>query len=370
MDLTDSRSWSSLLLLAIIASSHFNVVLAEARGKDIGRNSAGNSPYTAKASLIRYWRNKVSSTSLPNPSFLNKASPLDAIQMAKFSEFADDQQLMSDQFSNFCKAAYLFCFHDEGTSLTNDSKEYSESAAGRFPDYRNLFRHYGPSAKEWVEPGTFFREKMLETGAVMPMPDIKDKMPKRSFLPPKILSKIPFSTTKIHELKKIFHSSPNNDDSRIFDDALSECERAPSAGETKWCSGSGEDMIDFATSLLGKNIAVRSIEGTRGSGENIMIGSVTRINDGRITKSVSCHQLLYPYLLYYCHSVPMVRVYEADILDPKSKSKINHGVAICHIDTSTWSQDHEAFVALGSGPGKIEVCHWIFENDFIWTISD
>ncbi|KAJ9567935.1 hypothetical protein OSB04_003901 [Centaurea solstitialis] len=29
----------------------------------------------------------------------------------------------------------------------------------------------------------------------------------------------------------------------------------------------------------------------------------------------------------------------------------------------TWSPGHGAFVALGSGPGRIEVCHWIFEND-------
>jgi hypothetical protein len=27
-------------------------------------------------------------------------------------------------------------------------------------------------------------------------------------------------------------------------------------------------------------------------------------------------------------------------------------------------------VALGSGPGHIEVCHWIFENDMTWTTAD
>jgi hypothetical protein len=211
---------------------------------------------------------------------------------------------------------------------------------------------------------------MLKKGSVMPMPDIRDKMPKRSFLPRSIISKLPFSTSKIDQLKEIFHASDNSSMERIILDALEECERSPSPGETKRCAGSAEDMIDFATSVLGRNVAVRTTDNVNGSKKNIMIGSIKGINGGRVTRSVSCHQTLYPYLLYYCHSVPKVRVYEADLLDPNSKATINHGVAICHLDTSSWSPTHGAFLALGSGPGRIEVCHWIFENDMTWTIAE
>ncbi|KAI4339333.1 hypothetical protein MLD38_024289 [Melastoma candidum] len=103
-----------------------------------------------------------------------------------------------------------------------------------------------------------------------------------------------------------------------------------------------------------------------------MIGKVVGVDGGRVTRSVSCHQSLYPYLMYYCHSVPKVRVYEADILDGKGQggARINRGVAICHLDTSAWSASHGAFLALGEGPGRIEVCHWIFENDMTWTVAD
>ncbi|KAK4383224.1 Polygalacturonase-1 non-catalytic subunit beta [Sesamum angolense] len=152
--------------------------------------------------------------------------------------------------------------------------------------------------------------------------------------------------------------------------ALAECERAPSAGETKRCVGSVEDMIDFAVSVLGHDVVVRTTKGVKGSSQDVMMGKVKGINGGRVTKSVSCHQSLYPYLLYYCHSVPKVRVYEADILEVETKTTINHGVAICHVDTSMWSPRHGAFLALGSGPGLIEVCHWIFENDMNWTTAD
>ncbi|XP_021895885.1 polygalacturonase 1 beta-like protein 3 [Carica papaya] len=227
----------------------------------------------------------------------------------------------------------------------------------------------GKSVKRWVEPGKFFRESMLKKGTVMEMPDIEDKMPKRSFLPRSILSKIPFSTSKLSELKQIFNAADNSSMENIITDALRECERGPSPGETKRCVGSGEDLIDFATSMLGRNIMIRTTQNIKGSKQQIMIGSVKGINGGKVTKSVSCHQSLYPYLIYYCHSVPKVRVYEAEILDPNSKEKINQGVAICHLDTSQWSPSHGAFMALGSGPGHIEVCHWIFENDLTWTVA-
>ncbi|KAK7852138.1 polygalacturonase-1 non-catalytic subunit beta [Quercus suber] len=82
-----------------------------------------------------------------------------------------------------------------------------------------------------------------------------------------------------------------------------------------------------------------------------MIGSIEGINSGKVTGSVTCHQLLFPYLLYYYHSVPNVRVYQVDILDPNS-----YGVAICHLNTS------------GLALGQIEVFHWIFQNDVTWTV--
>ncbi|KAK9277528.1 hypothetical protein L1049_007072 [Liquidambar formosana] len=260
--------------------------------------------------------------------------------------------------------------------VNNTFKEYAKKGV-TFGSYTNkssatmaTMGTSGSSVNRWVEPGKFFRESMLKKGTVMPMPDIRDKMPKRSFLPRSISSKLPFSTSKIEELKKIFHAADSSSMESMVKDALSECERAPSAGETKRCVGSAEDMIDFATSVLGRNVVARTTDSVEGSKKNVMIGSVKGINGGKVTKSVSCHQSLFPYLLYYCHSVPKVRVYEADLLDPNSMTKINHGVAICHVDTSAWSQDHGAFVALGSGPGKIEVCHWIFENDLTWATAD
>ncbi|KAL7171486.1 hypothetical protein ACSBR2_036191 [Camellia fascicularis] len=257
-----------------------------------------------------------------------------------------------------------------------------------------------------VEPSKFFRERMLKTRTIMPrellyahtisplpthlmtecvgklcvkdvyrgrvvcvnrcslmpMPNIRDKMPKRSFLPWVILSKLPFSTLKLSHMKKIFHASENSNMESILTDALSKCKRAPSHDENKWCVGLAKDLIDFAILVLGWNVVVSTTLNTN--------ESVTEINGGKVMKSVSCHQSLFLYLLYCCHLVPQVRVYEVDILDPKTKAKINHGVTIHYVDTSAWSAGHGAFLALGSNLGKIEVCHWIFENNMTWSTTD
>ncbi|XP_058194528.1 polygalacturonase-1 non-catalytic subunit beta-like isoform X3 [Rhododendron vialii] len=366
----------SFLFYLLFSSSSLNVAATDAAN-----------PFTPKASLIRYWKIQISND-LPKPWFLlNKASPLTAVESATFSKLANDQNALANQLQSFCSSADLLCFPDLSPSLeTQDDKFINwadpevkpkafkvagpavQIGYGKSFNEGNGMMVDGKAVNKWVEPGLFFRERMLKMGTIMPMPDIKDKLPKRSFLPRVISSKLPFS--KISEMKRIFHAKENSSMASMLAAAVSECERAPNAGETKRCVGSLEDMIDFSISVLGHNVVVRTTENMEGSKKDVMIGKVNGINGGKVTKSVSCHQSLFPYLLYYCHSVLKVRVYEADILDPKTKAKINHGVAICHVDTSSWSAGHVAFMALGSGPGKIEVCHWIFENDMTWATAD
>ncbi|KAM6594302.1 hypothetical protein CsatA_002005 [Cannabis sativa] len=294
-----------------------------------------------------------------------------------FSNYGKSFNLGNDSFRDYGKGSLgRTSIGFKSYSLGRTFKDYTRNGV-TFAEYNNFttateagHSHSGISVNKMVEPGKFFRESSLKEGNVMAMPDIRDRMVERSFMPRSLLTKLPFSTSRISDLKRIFHAPNGSAMEGIMLNALEECERAPSPGETKRCVGSAEDMIDFAVSVLGRNVVVRTTENVNGSKGEIMIGKVRGINGGKLTKSVSCHQTLYPYLLYYCHSVPKVRVYVADILDVASKNMINRGVAICHIDTSSWAPGHGAFVALGSGPGKIEVCHWIFENDMSWATAD
>ncbi|KAI4303859.1 hypothetical protein MLD38_039446 [Melastoma candidum] len=325
---------------------------------------------------------------------------------ATFSNYRNGANEGANSFQSYARnansAKTMFTNYGKSFNPGNDTfKEYGKGSKGdtmfRFKSYSadRSFKDYAKqgitfagysnvSSKEadispspsvsslnrWVEPGRFFRESMLKRGNSMTMPDLRDKMPGRPFLPRSISSKLPFSTSHISLMRDIFHAREGSTTDHVILAAIHECERQPSRGETKQCVASAEDMIDFATSVLGRFVVLRTTESVNGSTQEVTIGEVRGINGGAVTESVSCHQSLYPYLLYYCHSVPKVRVYEADILDREGRNKINHGVAVCHVDTSAWGPGHGAFVALGHGPGEIEVCHWIFENDMTWTIAD
>lgn len=232
-----------------------------------------------------------------------------------------------------------------------------EAAAARRPPLR-----WSP------EPGKFFRERDLVAGNRMPMPDIADRTPPRAFLPRDIAAKIPFGAAAVSAL---FGAAPGTAMRQVVSSTVAECARPPSRGETKRCATSAEDVVDFAVEMLGDNVVARATESTAGGGGDVRLGRVAGVPaGGNVTRSVSCHQSLFPYLVYYCHSVPTVRVYEADILAVDSNQRINHGVAICHLDTSDWSPNHGAFIALGGKPGEMEVCHWIFQGDMIWTVAN
>lgn len=320
--------------------------------------SAGEHPPAWKSYLIRYWNKEVRNTTNAIPNFLlSKASPLSAADSASFSKLAA-QNALSFHLPAFCASANLLCFPDLASNITSfgPDRTYRYSPENRFTYDCDNKSYKGSTAtddsvKKRVEPGRYFRVSVLKKGEVMEMPDIKDYKPKRSFLPRTILSKLPLLTL---ELKKFFRVEDNSTMEAIIVKSMSECESAPIQSETKRCVGSAEDMIDFAVLVLGRNVAIRSTENANGSKQNIMIGSVKEIDSGKeMQQAVSCHQRLFPYLLYDCHSAPKVRVYEVDMLDLNSKAKINHGVAICHMNTSDWSPSFEAFLVLGSGPGRI-----------------
>ncbi|CAL9750991.1 unnamed protein product [Musa acuminata subsp. burmannicoides] len=327
----------------------------------------------------------------------------------RFSSYRDESNVGDDSFTSYAKGSNAGTaeFDNYGNSFNPGSDSFKGYGQGfgnheiTFKSYigeNNSFKGYAKSgidfkayrhpssspssahpavaavkpvkkiAGHWlVEPGKFFREHELRSGNLMPMPDIRDKMPARSFLPRSIAGRIAFSAA---EVQRFFGIPADTALGKAVADTVAECERAPSRGETKRCATSAEDVIDFAVAMLGSNVVARSTESTAGFKGTVLIGKVRGVNGGGVTRSVSCHQSLFPYLVYYCHSVPRVRVYEADILAVQTKERINRGVAICHLDTSDWSASHGAFLSLGSAPGRIEVCHWIFERDMTWTVAD
>ncbi|XP_030449417.1 polygalacturonase-1 non-catalytic subunit beta-like [Syzygium oleosum] len=376
---------TSLFLPLLLLLSSLHVVTTVARAAPKFDSLAGEAnAISPKAYLIHYWDKQITNN-LPRPPVLfSKASPLTVASAAIFTQLVANDAI-SDHLLSFCEEAKLLCFLNSsfnGVEVTDSNLESADASNinwGPPPDANNKNFHFDvdttvkaddKNVNRGMEPSVFFRESMLKSGNVMSMPALRDNLPKRSFLPRGISSKLPFSTSKLAELKQIFHSVENSTMEKIMAHTLGQCEGAAIHGETKRCVASIEDMIDFATSILGHDVAVRSTEGTGGSKQEVLIGLVIRLKGAEVSKPVACHQNLFPYMVYHCHALENDRIYEVDILDRKSKAKINHGVAICHMDTSAWGPTHEAFLTLGSGPGRIEVCHWAYENSMVWTTAE
>ncbi|XP_078431077.1 polygalacturonase 1 beta-like protein 2 [Wolffia australiana] len=281
---------------------------------------------------------------------------------SSFSGYGQSFNLGSEIFSSYSKSPSAFSTYGDNSTF----KGYGDKKAASFKAY-HVSSDRKTKKSKWVEEGRFFRESKLKKGTIMAMPDLRDKSPRRAFLPRAIAKLLPFSTARLPDLFRAFNATPGSALARAMEATVAECERPPSRGETKRCATSGEDVIDFATSVLGPDLVVRATASPAGSGRLVTVGKVRAVGAGRETKAVSCHQSLFPYQVYYCHAVPRVRVYAAEILG--GAARINDGVAICHLDTSDWSPRHGAFVALGDGPGRIEVCHWIYPGDMTWTVA-
>ncbi|KAM7263497.1 hypothetical protein ACFE04_001180 [Oxalis oulophora] len=150
-----------------------------------------------------------------------------SIPWNEFKNYGEKGKSVTHTFSNYIEgtidATSTFESYDknsisDGASFTN-YKGSDVAGGSKFTGYgQGSSNKKGPppastsssnhiaSMNKWVEPGKFFREYMLKQGNVMMMPDIRDKMPKRSFLPRSILSKLPFSTARLDEMKSIFNA--------------------------------------------------------------------------------------------------------------------------------------------------------------------
>ncbi|XP_058746168.1 polygalacturonase 1 beta-like protein 3 [Vicia villosa] len=200
----------------------------------------------------------------------------------------------------------------------------------------------------------------MTVGSIIRKPNINDYLPRQSFFTRSLLKKLPSAFSEMSQLLNVF-----NNLSKTMMESVKACHNLANIGEERSCEVSFEGIIDFAKFILGRNITAHTTESVNGSSQNIIVGGVNVIGE----KTVTCHRSWFPFLVYYCHNVPSVRIYQVDIWEVKSKQKIKNGVAVCHLDTNSWIPTHVAFKVLGYGSGLIEACHWVFENDMVWIAS-
>ncbi|XP_042490563.1 polygalacturonase non-catalytic subunit AroGP2-like [Macadamia integrifolia] len=318
----------------------------------------------AENAFSQYWKEHIG---LPHPPhwLAAKASPLSPQQMAHFVKLMKENELASHLHS-FCKQANIACSTNALVKKKRNNRILRP--VSKFNDNKLKYELPNEIPLSIASQGglPYFRESMVKEGSFMPIPDLRDQMSYKSFLPRTLASKFPFSFTQIKEFKKLFGVVDNTNMDEYIQNNLKLCEKSPNQGEQCTCATSAEDLIDFVTEKLGHHIDIWSTESVEGSYENVTIGAMKLVYGNFSEAPTLCHSLPFPFQVYYCHVLWKVKVYAVEL---HARKKMNHVIMACHYDTSTWNPNHLAFKLLSFGPGLIEVCHWINENGMVWTKS-
>ncbi|EEF45922.1 BURP domain-containing protein 3 [Ricinus communis] len=184
------------------------------------------------------------------------------------------------------------------------------------------------------------------------------------FLPRQVAKSIPFSSKELPEIYNQFSVKPGSMEAELMKNTIKECEAPGIEGEEKLCATSLESMIDFSTSVLGKNVQAISTEvenQTQMQKYTITAGAKEMAGD----KSVVCHKQNYAYAVFYCHATQTTRAYMVS-LEGADGTKAK-AVAVCHTDTSTWNTKHLAFQVLKVKPGTVPVCHFLPQDHIVWV---
>ncbi|XP_031503768.1 BURP domain-containing protein 5-like [Nymphaea colorata] len=166
---------------------------------------------------------------------------------------------------------------------------------------------------------------------------------------------------------KMFSIQPHSEHASLTSQTLADCEMPALKGEVKYCATSLESMIDFVVAELGSR-EIHTVVTSVVNKEEKVKARTYRVGDGGgkviSSKVVACHDVMFPYVVFYCHIFPGTRPYMVPLIADDG-SQVN-AIALCHFDTSKWNPGHASFQLLGVKPGTVPICHFIVK-DLAWV---
>ncbi|KAH6767163.1 hypothetical protein C2S52_018146 [Perilla frutescens var. hirtella] len=255
-------------------------------------------------------------------------------------------------------------------------KLFEEMQHGK--DWNNHLRSSGmkmhdhSSSSSNIEPelNVFFHYNDLKVGNKMSI-YFPTKDPSTS---PHLLSRqesdsIPFSSSRIPYILELFSFSEGSKQAKAMADTLYHCEFPPLKGESKFCATSLEFMLDSLHEIFGLSSKFRVLT-TSYLSESISLLQNYRVSEPLMQisapKIIACHTLPYPYAVFYCHGqVSDNKLYKVS-LEGDDGGRVE-ATAMCHMDTSQWDPNHNAFRVLKSVPGASPVCHFFPSDNLVWV---
>jgi hypothetical protein len=188
------------------------------------------------------------------------------------------------------------------------------------------------------------------------------------FLPREEADSIPFSVEEFPNLLKLFSISQQySPQAKAIKRTLEDCESKPSK-VVKFCATSLESMVDSVRAIFGSQAPFKVVSTTSFTKSNTLLQNYTFLEVKGLSTSmtVACHDLPYPYAVFYCHDVGETKVFEIS-LGGGEHGERGTAFFICHMDTSSFPPDHIAFLVLGLKPGTAPVCHYVFPESLLWV---
>eukprot|EP01018_Ginkgo_biloba_P028314 Gb_06614 [translate_table: standard] len=284
---------------------------------------------------MQWWNEKLPHIQIPR-SLQARMSPLTQRQVQKFTRIIRDPNLQLNA-TEFCQSAGLMC------------QQRVQLLMGGVTSF--ACKHCETEARLHI----FFPAKELKEGGEITLPDLHSPIPWKSFLPRNLAEMLPFSIPKFPEILRLFDIGEGSNMSLNMMNTLNVCEGRAQEGEVGKCSSSIENMIEFVLSSLGSDVELLFHPTTVGSGMKAKVRKVVGREYVRGKPAVACHNFVFPYGVYYCHSIKGTRAFamELEVLHGKNKMGTYNGTALCHHFSNGTAQE-------------IVNCHLIYGQTLLW----
>ncbi|KAK3129034.1 hypothetical protein QOZ80_6BG0470490 [Eleusine coracana subsp. coracana] len=260
-----------------------------------------------------------------------------------------------------------------------DPKKVTLSYGSRVDEPSKGDRHahiHSDNTRRNMLADVFFFHDILRQGSVI-TPTIPPTTSLPALLPRHIADSLPFSTDRFADIIAMFKPASLGMASEIRW-TLDTCKNPrPLPGEKAGCASSLESLIDLSMALLRtRNVQAFSADmpadptGTPARRGMYKITAVRKLSES--PEIATCHDLTYPYAVFFCHTTNSAVTYAVTLeaaVEGTAPSAMEV-VAVCHLDTSLWSQKHPFFVVHNLKPGDTAACHFLSKLSIVWVPAD
>lgn len=263
-------------------------------------------------------------------------------------------------------------YEEDPKTVSTGHKTHTD-ASGEGTHHHHAHAHNHNNIRQQAD--VFFFHDMLRPGSII-TPTIPPTTSLPALLPRSVAGSIPFSSERLPDIISMF-APASLSMTREIRWTLDTCERPRTLpGQSAGCATSLESLAELPPSLLRtRNVRAFSAAelpveapGTRALRGRYNVTAV-RMVSGESSEIVTCHDLMYPYAVYYCHTANPTSAYTVTLtsVDDGVVPKTMEVLTVCHLDTSNWSPKNPFFELHNLKPGEVTVCHFLTKLSIIWV---